>query len=119
MEMITARIYFYSHPFLSFFFRELRDFKQRLDTMSHELKRKDMQIKELQGRLDTGDGCKYTSIDNVKSEKCIKVRSLYRYENIASTLVSQVAAVHVIYLICRYVDLYTSIERVLNSCLIL
>ncbi|XP_012060576.1 PREDICTED: serine/threonine-protein kinase Genghis Khan [Atta cephalotes] len=36
--------------------KELRDFKQRLDTMSHELKRKDMQVKELQARLDTGDG---------------------------------------------------------------
>jgi len=86
--------------------------------MSHELKRKDMQVKELQARLDTGDGCKYTSIDNVKSKKCIKVRSLYRYENIASTLVLQVATVHILYLICRCVDLYTSIERVLNSSLI-
>ncbi|XP_012530342.1 serine/threonine-protein kinase Genghis Khan isoform X1 [Monomorium pharaonis] len=36
--------------------KELRDLKQRLDTMSHELKRKDMQVKELQARLDTGDG---------------------------------------------------------------
>ncbi|KAG5323632.1 MRCKB kinase, partial [Pseudoatta argentina] len=39
--------------------KELRDFKQRLDTMSHELKRKDMQVKELQARLDTGDGLRY------------------------------------------------------------
>ncbi|XP_012224760.1 serine/threonine-protein kinase Genghis Khan isoform X1 [Linepithema humile] len=36
--------------------KELRDLKQRLDTMSHELKRKDIQVKELQARLDTGDG---------------------------------------------------------------
>ncbi|XP_020291183.1 serine/threonine-protein kinase Genghis Khan isoform X2 [Pseudomyrmex gracilis] len=36
--------------------KELRDFKQRLDAMSHELKRKDLQVKELQARLDTGDG---------------------------------------------------------------
>lgn len=105
--------------FISFyFFRELRDFKQRLDTMSHELKRKDMQVKELQARLDTGDGCKYTSIDNLESEKCTKVRSLHRYGNIASTLVMQVAAVHVIYLICKCVDFYTSVERVLNSGLV-
>lgn len=87
--------------------------------MSHELKRKDMQVKELQARLDTGDGCKYTSIDNVKNEKCTKIRSLYRYGNITSTLVLQVATVRVIYLICRCVDLYTSVERVLNSSLIL
>jgi len=64
--------------------------------MSHELKRKDMQVKELQARLDTGDGCKYTSIDNVESEKCTKVRSLYRYGNIASTLVLRVVAIYVI-----------------------
>lgn len=40
--------------------------------MSHELKRKDMQVKELQARLDTGDGCKYTSIDNAEYKKCKK-----------------------------------------------
>ncbi|XP_024946163.1 serine/threonine-protein kinase Genghis Khan isoform X1 [Cephus cinctus] len=36
--------------------KELRDFRQRLDSMSHDLKKKEIQIKELQGRLDTGDG---------------------------------------------------------------
>ncbi|KAG7206781.1 hypothetical protein KM043_000694 [Ampulex compressa] len=36
--------------------KELRDFRQRFDTLSHEMKRKEMQIKELQARLDTGDG---------------------------------------------------------------
>ncbi|XP_046752043.1 serine/threonine-protein kinase MRCK beta isoform X2 [Diprion similis] len=36
--------------------KELRDFRQRLDAMAHEAKRKEMQINELQGRLDTGDG---------------------------------------------------------------
>lgn len=80
----------------------MRDFKQRLDTMSHELKRKDMQVKELQARLETGDGCKYTSVDNVESEICTKVRLLYRYENIASTFALQVATVHV----SRCVDFY-------------
>ncbi|KAL1124457.1 hypothetical protein AAG570_001083, partial [Ranatra chinensis] len=38
--------------------KELRDFRQRYDTVSHELKRKEVQIKELQGRIDSGDGCK-------------------------------------------------------------
>ncbi|XP_054256943.1 serine/threonine-protein kinase MRCK alpha-like isoform X2 [Macrosteles quadrilineatus] len=37
--------------------KELRDFRQRYDSISHELKRKEMQIKELQGRLDSGEGC--------------------------------------------------------------
>ncbi|XP_043602543.1 serine/threonine-protein kinase Genghis Khan isoform X4 [Bombus pyrosoma] len=36
--------------------KELRDFRQRFDTLTHEIKRKEMQIKELQARLDTGDG---------------------------------------------------------------
>lgn len=116
---VFSFLFFFYFYFISFyFFRELRDFKQRLDTMSHELKRKDMQVKELQARLDTGDGCKYTLIDNLESEKCTKVHLLHRYGNIASTLVMQVAAVHVIYLICTCVYFYTSIERVLNSGLV-
>ncbi|XP_003425741.1 serine/threonine-protein kinase Genghis Khan [Nasonia vitripennis] len=36
--------------------KELRDFGQRLDSMSHEMKRKEIQIKDLQSRLDSGDG---------------------------------------------------------------
>ncbi|CAK9804243.1 Serine/threonine-protein kinase Genghis Khan [Anthophora quadrimaculata] len=36
--------------------KELRDFRQRLETLTHEIKRKEMQIKDLQARLDTGDG---------------------------------------------------------------
>ncbi|XP_034934095.1 serine/threonine-protein kinase Genghis Khan isoform X2 [Chelonus insularis] len=36
--------------------KELRDFRQRLDSMSHEMKRKEMQIKELQSRIDSSDG---------------------------------------------------------------
>ncbi|XP_033302317.1 serine/threonine-protein kinase Genghis Khan isoform X3 [Bombus vosnesenskii] len=39
--------------------KELRDFRQRFDTLTHEIKRKEMQIKELQARLDTGDGLWY------------------------------------------------------------
>ncbi|XP_012136760.1 serine/threonine-protein kinase gek isoform X2 [Megachile rotundata] len=36
--------------------KELRDFRQRFDALTHEIKRKELQIKELQARLDTGDG---------------------------------------------------------------
>ncbi|XP_063994907.1 serine/threonine-protein kinase Genghis Khan isoform X1 [Diachasmimorpha longicaudata] len=36
--------------------KELRDFRQRLDSMSHEMKRKEIQIKELQSRIDSSDG---------------------------------------------------------------
>lgn len=56
--------------------------------MSHELKRKDMQIKELQARLDTGDGCKYILINNMRNKKYAKLRLLYHYGNIVSTLYS-------------------------------
>ena len=56
-----------------------------------------MQVKELQARLDTGDGCKYTSIDNVERE--MHKSSLYRYGNITSTLVLQVVAIYVIWFV--------------------
>ncbi|BES88698.1 serine threonine-protein kinase [Nesidiocoris tenuis] len=36
--------------------KEMREFRQRFEALSHELKRKEMQIKELQGRIDSGDG---------------------------------------------------------------
>lgn len=38
------------------YFRELRELRVRYEGLSHELKRKEMQVKELQNRLD--DGCK-------------------------------------------------------------
>ncbi|XP_014247988.1 serine/threonine-protein kinase Genghis Khan isoform X2 [Cimex lectularius] len=36
--------------------KEMREFRQRFENLTHELKRKEMQIKELQGRIDSGDG---------------------------------------------------------------
>ncbi|XP_071556555.1 serine/threonine-protein kinase Genghis Khan isoform X2 [Temnothorax nylanderi] len=54
--------------------KELRDFKQRLDTMSHELKRKDMQVKELQARLDTGDGSVSSSDTTSKSPNVVSTK---------------------------------------------
>ncbi|KAK6622910.1 hypothetical protein RUM43_008761 [Polyplax serrata] len=38
--------------------KELRDFHANFESLSHEIKRKEMQIKELQSRLESGDGCK-------------------------------------------------------------
>ncbi|XP_049786774.1 serine/threonine-protein kinase Genghis Khan [Schistocerca cancellata] len=35
--------------------KELRDLRQRYDTLSHEVKRKEIQIKELQSRLESGE----------------------------------------------------------------
>nr|CAD7589040.1 unnamed protein product [Timema genevievae] len=36
--------------------KELRDFRQRYESLSHDVKRKEMQIKELQSRLESGEG---------------------------------------------------------------
>lgn len=81
--------------------RELRDFRQRFDTLTHEIKRKEMQIKELQARLDTGDGCKYISIDNITSKNFIKILLLRVYKKFVSTIVIQTAAIHAMYVICK------------------
>lgn len=36
----------------------MREFKQRYDTVSRENMRKDKQVRELQSRLEAGEGCK-------------------------------------------------------------
>ena len=50
--------------------RDLRETQQRVDTIGSELKRKDKQIRELQHRLESSEGCKskflYFSIFNKK-----------------------------------------------------
>ena len=45
-----------------FIYRELREFKQRNDALIMDIKRRDKQIKELQSRVDSGDGCKYHNV---------------------------------------------------------
>ena len=35
------------------------EYKGRVESYSREVLRKESQIKELQGRIDTGDGCEY------------------------------------------------------------
>ena len=35
------------------------EYKGRVESYSREMLRKESQIKELQGRIETGDGCKY------------------------------------------------------------
>jgi hypothetical protein len=39
--------------------RELRDFRHKNEILSHDIKGKDSQIKELQSKLESGEGCKY------------------------------------------------------------
>jgi hypothetical protein len=42
--------------------RELRETFQRLDSFAQEVKRKDSKMKELQQRLEAGQGCKLPSL---------------------------------------------------------
>ena len=39
--------------------REMKEYKSRVESYSREMLRKESQIKELQGRIEIGDGCKY------------------------------------------------------------
>lgn len=69
-----------------------------------------MQIKELQARLDTGDGCKYISF-NTKTN-FLKILLLRFYKNSVSTIIIQTAAIHAMYVICKSFNLsYTVFRR--------
>lgn len=39
--------------------RELRDSRHKFEILSHDMKGKEAQIKELQSKLESGEGCKY------------------------------------------------------------
>ncbi|KAK9299155.1 hypothetical protein QLX08_007770 [Tetragonisca angustula] len=54
--------------------KELRDFRQRFDTLTHEIKRKEMQIKELQTRLDAGDGSVLSSKTSRQSSNIVSTK---------------------------------------------
>lgn len=43
-----------------FFFRELWEVKGQREELARDLVRKDSQLKEMQQRLESGDGCKYS-----------------------------------------------------------
>lgn len=42
----------------SVFYRDMREFKQRYESVSRENIRKDKQVRDLQIRLEAGEGCK-------------------------------------------------------------
>lgn len=86
-------------------YRELRDFRQRLDSMSHDMKRKEIQIKELQSRLDSGEGCKYPTIDSSisdESSSSIVVVRPQSYGNFISIVVVQAVIIHAIFVVCKH-----------------
>jgi hypothetical protein len=93
-------------------YRELRDLRQRLDSMSHEMKRKEIQIKELQSRLDSGDGCKYQPIDSSSSDESpsIVVRP-QSYGKFISIVVIQAAIIHAVFVVCKHFNLCHGLFR--------
>lgn len=93
------------------FFRELRDFKQRLDSVSHEMKRKEMQIKELQTRLESGDSCKYSPIDpTTKNSRSILV-SPQSFGKLVSMVVIQTAMIHAAWVVCKNFNFFHGLFR--------
>lgn len=42
-----------------YFARDLRETRQRYDSVGNDIKRKDNQIRELQQRLESNEGCKF------------------------------------------------------------
>lgn len=78
-----------------------------MDSMSHDMKRKEIQIKELQSRLDSGDGCKYNKKKNSsKVERNFVLSGMRKkkrkiYENVVFIVVTRAAAVHAVYAILK------------------
>lgn len=91
--------------------RELRDFRQRFDTLTHEIKRKEMQIKELQTRLDAGDGCKYISFNTVTKKNFVKMLLLRFCKNSVSTIIIQTAVIRAMCVICKFFNLSHTVFR--------
>lgn len=70
--------------------------------MSHEIKRKEIQIKELQTRLDSGDGCKYKK-NRINDSTALCGMSKKRvYENVVFIVVTRAAAIHAVYVILKH-----------------
>lgn len=93
-------------------FRELRDFRQRLDSMSHEMKRKEIQIKDLQSRLDSGDGCKYQAIATSSGDETPSiVVQAQSYGKFMSIVVVQAAIIHAVFVVCKNFNLCHGLFR--------
>lgn len=56
IPVLLLRSSFRPFPFLS---RDVREYKTRVDSYSREMLRKEQQIKELQSRLENGEGSKW------------------------------------------------------------
>ena len=60
--LISAHTLFLSNLLHDAIPRDMVEYKGRVNAYSQEVLRKESQIKELQGRIDTGDGCEYSRI---------------------------------------------------------
>lgn len=93
-------------------YRELRDLRQRIDSMSHETKRKEIQIKELQSRLDSGEGCKYPPIDcSISDENSSIVVRPQSNGKFMSIVVIQAAIIHAVFVVCKHFNLCHGLFR--------
>ena len=53
----------------------MKEYKSRVESYSREMLRKESQIKELQGRIEIGDGCKYIKITFICNISAFKLES--------------------------------------------
>lgn len=95
----------------TFICRELRDFKQRLDCVSHEMKRKELQIKELQTRLETGDSCKYPPIESSTTNSRSILVFPQSFGNLVSLIVLHTAVIHAALVVCKNFNFFHGLFR--------
>ncbi|CAK9826126.1 Serine/threonine-protein kinase Genghis Khan [Anthophora retusa] len=93
--------------------KELRDFRQRLETLTHEIKRKEMQIKDLQARLDTGDGSVLSSKTSSKSPNIVstKPQRIIVHQSSSPLPVMRAPRVTTCRLLTRFVPVNTFISQ--------
>ena len=58
MELIELCLFALRWILFIFVYRDTRDYKSRIEAYSREMLRKEAQIKDLQSRIDNGDGSK-------------------------------------------------------------
>lgn len=82
--------------------RDLRETRQRFDSVGSEIRRKDNQIRELQQRLEVNEGCKFRFFDlfikfPISAKKC-----LFFYSRIFSQVKISFVAVSKQFALCFY-----------------
>lgn len=91
-----------------------------MDSITHELKRKDLQIKDLQTRLDAGDGCKYLrTIESSCSNELNPTKflmqtqkSFNREQNfIPIVVIHAIVTCHAMFIVCKHFNLYNWFGR--------